>query len=200
MEKIKLLGALALVACISIGCNKQSGQDTDSSTTTNSVSETASNAWQSTKEASTNAWEATKTTATNAWQDTKEASSNVWQKTKDAFAAGDSTNEVSTNYFGYDYSQKDNFVNEAQASLAELDQKASNLNNRLATASDNTKTNLQQTLDDIKAKRADLGQKLDDIKNATQDNWNDAKAAFAKSYHDLKADLKAGWDSVTSKL
>jgi len=199
MKNIKLLGALALVACIITACNKQSDQDT-SSTTTNSVSETASNAWQSAKEAGTNAWDTTKTTATNAWQDTKEASSNVWQKTKDAFAAGDSTNEVSTNYFGYDYSQKDNFVNEAQASLDELDQKASNLTNRIATASDNTKADLQQTLDDIKAKRADLGRKLDDIKNATQDNWNDDKAAFAKSYHDLKAELKAGWDSVTSKL
>jgi hypothetical protein len=189
------------LACIAVGCNKQSDQGTSNDTTSsNSVSETASNAWQSTQVASTNAWDATKTTATNAWQDTKEASSNVWQKTKDAFTAGDSTNEVSTNYFGYDYSQKDNFVNEARASLNDLDQKASGLTNRIAAASDKTKADLQQTLDDINVKRADLGRKLDDIKNATQDNWNDAKASFVKSYHDLKAELKAGWDSVTSKL
>jgi len=91
-------------------------------------------------------------------------------------------------------------VNEAQASLDDLDQKASSLSNRLASARDTTKAELQPTLDAIKAKRVELGQKLDDIKNSTQDNWNDAKAAFTKSYHDLKAELKAAWDSVTSKL
>ncbi len=203
MEKIKLPGVLVLLACccIGVGCNKPADQDTSSGTTpSNSILETASNAWQSAKETGTNALDATKATATNAWQDTKETGSNVWQKTKDAFAAGDSTNEVSTNYFGYDFSQKDNFVTEAQASLDDLDQKASNLTNRIATASDNTKAELQQTLAGIQAKRAELGRKLDDIKNATQENWNDAKAAFVKSYHDLKAELKAGWDSVTSKL
>ena len=84
--------------------------------------------------------------------------------------------------------------------MDDLDQRASNLSNHLASASDNTKAELQQTLDEIQVKRAELGRKLDDIKNASQDNWNDAKAAFAKSYHDLKAELKAGWDSVTSKL
>jgi hypothetical protein len=202
MEKIKFPGAFVLLACcIGVGCNKQADQDSSSGTTSsNSILETASNAWQSAKETGTNALDATKATATNAWQDTKETGSNVWQKTKDAFAAGDSTNEVSTNYFGYDYSQKDNFVNEARTSLDDLDQKALSLSNRVATASDNTKADLQQTLDNINTKRADLGHKLDDIKNATQDNWNDAKTAFAKSYHDLKAELKAGWDSVTSKL
>jgi hypothetical protein len=190
MRNINLLGIFVLGACISAGCNKQPGQETSTGTTSsNSVSETVSNAWQSAKE-----------TGTNAWQDTKQTSSNVWQETKNAFGAGISTNDVSTNYFGYDYSQKDNFVNEAQASLNELDQKASGLSNRIASASDNTKADLQQTFDDIKAKRADLGRKLDDIKNATQDNWNDSKAAFTKSYHDLKAELKAGWDSVKSKL
>ena len=67
-------------------------------------------------------------------------------------------------------------------------------------ASENTKADLQQTLQDIKEKRAELDRKYDEVKNASQENWNDAKAAFSKTYYDVKADLKAAWDSVASKM
>jgi hypothetical protein len=39
-------------------------------------------------------------------------------------------------------------------------------------------------------KSATLGQKLDEVKNATEANWNDAKAGFKDSYDDLKSSLK----------
>jgi hypothetical protein len=202
MRTINLLATLLPLVLVIAGCNKQSNETNNGTNTVsaNNTSAVASNTWQSAKETSSNAWDAAKGAATNAWDGAKETGSNVWQKTKDAFAAGASTNEVSTNYFGYDYSMKDAFVSEAKTSLDALDQSASNLSNRLASASDSTKASLQQTLQDIQEKRTDLDGKYEGIKNASQDNWNDAKTAFAKSYHDLKADLKAGWDSVTSKL
>jgi hypothetical protein len=205
MIKINLPGILIAVMVagfLATGCDRQSNEANQSmnSAMASDTSGTVSNTWQSAKEAGSNAWDAAKSTATNAWDGTKEAGSNVWQKTKEAFAPGMTTNGVSTNYFGYDYTMKDAFISEARTSLDNLDQNAADLSNRLASASDSTKAGLQQTLQDIKEKRADLDSKYDGIKNATQDNWNDAKAAFAKSDHDLKADLKAAWDSVTSKL
>jgi len=193
-----LAGAFFLVA----GCNRPADQGntgTNALVTSDSQS-TASNSWQSTKEAGSNSWEAVRTAATNAWEGTKEGGSNVWQKTKDALGADVATNEVSTNYFGYDFSMKDAFVGEAKMSLAEADQSASNLTIHVAAASDGTKADLQQTLQKIKDQRADLGEKYEAIKNASEGDWNDSKAAFGKSYHDLKADLKAGWDSVSGKL
>lgn len=138
--------------------------------------------------------------ATNAWEETKQAGSNVWHATEDAFAIGTYTNETSTNYFSYDYSMKEAFISDARMSLSNLDQSALRLSNRVANASENTKADLQQTLDGIKNKRGELDRRYDALKNSSQNDWNDAKAEFVKSYHDLKADLKAGWDTVTSKM
>src|SRR5665213_3560720 len=40
-----------------------------------------------------------------------------------------------------------------------------------------------------------------DVKNATQDTWNDAKTAFANSYADVKNSVKQDWDgSVTNSM
>lgn len=119
---------------------------------------------------------------------------------RQVFASGTSTNEVSTNYFAYDYSKKDAFVSEARMSLNDLNQRVANLSNRIATASESTKANLQETWQSIQSKQAELDRKYDGIKNASPENWNEAKAAFAKAYYDMKAYLKAGWDSVKSKL
>jgi hypothetical protein len=202
MKTITWLVTLTAAAGITAGCNRQSDESNSgaSSPATNDTTTTASNTWENTKASGSNVWNAVKTGATNAWDGTKETGSNLWAKTKDAFGAGSSTNTISTNYFGYDYSMKDAFVSEAKTSLDDLDQQASSLSNRLASATDNTRTNLQENLQAINDKRAELGKKYDDIKNATQADWNDAKAAFAKSLYDVQADLKAGWDSVTGKM
>jgi len=191
---------LVLAATIAAGCNKD---NSDTAGSTNSVSTdtatTASNAWQSTKEGGSNLWNATKNATTNAWEATKETGSNAWEKTK--AAVGDvSTNEVSTNYFSYDYSMKDSFVSQAQASLDELKQRTSKFSSKVAGASDSSKADLQQQLQDVNTKQANLQSKYDDLKNATQDTWNDAKAAFVKAYFDAKATLKAGQDTLAAKI
>jgi hypothetical protein len=42
---------------------------------------------------------------------------------------------------------------------------------------------------------------LTDVKNATQDNWNDAKTAFENTYADVKNSVKKDWDgSVTNSM
>ena len=198
-----IITALALASVLSVvtGCNQQSASSTNE---TNSVASptatTASNAWQSTKEGSSNAWETTKSATTNAWDATKEAGSNVWHKTAAAFGAMGETNSVSTNYFAYDYSQKDDFVSQAKAGIDNLDQRISGISGQLAAATGGTKTDLQEKLQDITSRRSDLSSKYDAVKSATQDSWTDAKAAFIKSYFDLKATVKSAEDSAKAGM
>jgi chromosome segregation ATPase len=190
MKKINVLAAFAAAILITAGCSKQPGVEPESDTNsvaTNSVSGSVSNAW-----------EATKGAATNAWQDTKEASTNAWDKTKAAFGAGMTTNEVSTNYFSDDFSQKDAFVAEARTTLDNLDQRIYNLENKVAGANDKSKANLQQDIQDLKNKRADLDRKYEDLKNSTQYNWNDVKTAFETSYYSVRDSLRSAWHSLTN--
>lgn len=200
MNQKNLWLAFGAVALLSAGCNNQpAGQPAgDTNSVTTNASLPASNAWQTTKQDASNAWAATKDAATNAWQSSTEAGSNAWHATRETFGA--STNEISTNYFAYDFSRKDTFVAEAQTDLNVLDQKTSSLAGKVAGASDSAKSDLQQKLQDINNRRADLGKKYDDVKNATADNWDDAKAAFVKAYFDFRATLKAGQDSLAANM
>lgn len=202
MTHQKHIGSLLILASALVaGCNNNpTAEDTGA---TNSTSMTTSNAWQSTKEGSTNAWDATKTAASNAWDATKETSSNLWDKTKRTFESGytnNFTNGVSTNYFGYDYSGKDAFVAEAKASLDDLDHRISNLTNQSGNATGGQNADLQQKLQDINHRRSDLQAKYDAIKNASSDNWNDAKAAYVKSYYDLRASIKSAEDYAKTNM
>jgi predicted nucleic acid-binding protein len=78
-----------------------------------------------------------------------------------------------------------------------LDQKIQDLSGRAANATDATKTDLQTKLEELRAKRAVLGQKLDDVKNATEANWDDAKNAFHNGYEDVRTSLHDAWHTLT---
>ncbi len=199
MKKTSLIGTLTLAVIITAGCNKSSTEtvgDTNSVSTNESAGMTASNGWQNAKEMGSNGWTATKNATSNAWEATKDATTNAWEKTKETLTR--ESGEGSTNYFGYDYSMKDSFVSEANTNLYYLDQKASPFSDKVSSATGDSKADLQQKLQEVNARRADAGRKLDDVKNASLDNWNDAKAAFIKAYYDLKASLKAGRDSAAA--
>jgi hypothetical protein len=192
MKKINFLAALMAAVLITAGCNKQPAgglNDDTNSVAPNDVSGSASNAWQNTKEASSNAWEATKGATTNAWD-----------KTKEAFGAGATTNEISTNYFSDGFSQKDAFVAEARTTLDNLDQRITNLDNKVAGVNATAQANLQQDVQDLKNKRADLDRKYEDVKNSTQDNWEDAKTAFETSYYSVRDALRSAWHSLDNNM
>lgn len=219
MKTCTLPVVLALAALGTAGCNQQSNgnsgttnstslMDTNypgtNSVSTNSMSTnvvtTATNAWQNSQESGSNAWTSTKNAASNVWETTKEDSSNLWQQARQALGG---TNEVSTNYFAYDYSMKDSFLSKAGASVNYLDQQTDNFSNRVTISSISTSTNnpdLQQQWQTVNRQRDQLHNNLEQVKNATQDNWDEAKAAFIKSYVDLKAALKAGKDNLTADL
>lgn len=194
MKKTKWLGVLALAGLLETGCSRTT---TDTPGATNAVaiaenSMSASNAWQNAKQDASNAWNATASGASNAWQTAKETGTNAWQATGKIWQAA--TNEVSTNYFAYNYSQKDAFLTDAQGQMAWLDGRINDFSRRLTTTGNNNKPDLQGQLQDIKTRRADLDTKYQGVQRATSDSWNDAKGAYIKSFLDLRASLKAGED------
>ena len=179
--KLLILASLP-VAMLVAGCNKSSEPGSDySSTNDNSMSVTQQ--LQNAKGAATNAWQKTKEVTTNAWEKTKTATVAAWTDIKESLG---STND-------YTYDKKDEFVSKANTDLAALDQKIKDWSDNVANASDSMKADAQAKLKIVNDKRAALGQKLDDVKNATAANWDDAKSAFKNSYEDVKNSLKNMW-------
>jgi hypothetical protein len=180
-NKPLILGTLAVAMLVSVGCKKSDVADEYPATgDTNSMSENA-------KDMATNAWQKTKEVTTNVMANVKEVTTNAWASVKESLQSATD----------YTYDKKDAFVADASADVAAVDQKIKELSDKAAGASDSVKASAQAKLQDLNAKRAVLGQKLDDVKNATEANWNDAKAGFKSSYDDVKDSLKQTWQDMT---
>lgn len=180
-NKALLLGTFAAVILVSAGCKKNDMSDEYAPTgDTNSISGNA-------KEAVTNAWQKTKEVTTNVVAGVKEGTTDAWANIKESLQSATD----------YTYDKKDDFVAGASADVAALDQQIKELSDKAASASDSVKASAQAKLQDLNAKRAALGRKLDDVKNATEASWNDAKAGFKSSYNDVKESLKQTWQDLT---
>jgi hypothetical protein len=186
MKKNALILTALVIAIAAIGCKKSSpaddntmAGDTNPPTMTQNATAMATNAWDKTKEATTNAYEEMKSGATNAWAEMKDSMS----------SAAD-----------YTYDKKEAYLTDATNDLAKLDQRIQDLSDRAATASDNVKADAQTKLQELRAKRAALDQKMDDVRNSTEANWNDVKTAFQTSYDDVKTSVKTTWQWLKDKM
>jgi len=100
----------------------------------------------------------------------------------------------------YTFDKKNAFTAKASSDLDALDQNIKELGDKAATGTDSIKADAQVRLQELRDKRMALQQKLDDVKNATATNWNEAKANFQQSYDDMKASVKAAWQWLNDKL
>jgi len=175
--KLIFLAAFASMV-LATGC-KQSNQSDEPPTATNANSLSVTQQLQNAKEAATNTWQKVKDTTTNAWADVKESMKPVAD---------------------YTYEKKDAFVANAKADLDALDLKIKELSDKAAAASDSVKNAAQAKLQALNGKREELGKKFDDVKNATQANWDELKAGFKTSYDDVKAALQQAWQWLIDKL
>jgi hypothetical protein len=198
MQHKTLIITILSVAALAAGCKPASQTDENTSANNSqspsSVSQTvktdATNAWQKTKEATTDAWANVKEGTSNAWVNTKEVTTNAWSNFKEALQpAAD-----------YTYDKKDEFVTAAKADLKTMDEKIKALSDKVAQTSGSIKTDAQAKLQALQGERADLGKRLDSVENASQAGWDDAKAAFEKSYHATKNSLKQAWQWLNNKL
>ncbi len=168
-NKPLIVGMLAVAILASVGCKKTEMSDASTANgDTNSISDQV------------------KEVATNAWQKTKEVTTNAWASMKESLTA----------VTDYTYDKKDAFVVGASADVDAVDQKIKELSDKAASASDSVKASTQARLQDLSAKRVALGKKLDDVKNATEANWNDMKTGFKDSYEDMKNSLKQAWQDL----
>ncbi len=138
----------------------------------------------------TNAWQQTNTTATNAWANTKEAAREAWVDIKEKLSLTQD----------YTYDKKDEYVAKARADLDALDQKIGELSDRAAQATESAKEDAQVKLQDVHNKRAALDDKLNNVKNSTEADWNDAKTAFNNSYNEVQNTIKQTWQWLSDKL
>jgi vacuolar-type H+-ATPase subunit H len=165
-----ILGTFAIAILVLAGCNKSETSDAyPAAGATNSISDNVRDA------------------ATNAWQKTKDATTNAWASMKESLQSATD----------YSYDKKDAFVAGASADVDAMDAKIKELSDKAANAADPAKASVQAELQDLKAKRAVLGEKLDAVKSSTEANWNDVKAGFKSSYDDVKSSIKQTWQSLT---
>lgn len=178
-KSTSILSVILAATAVVTGCSRNSDNGNPSATNDVPMDSTNPSVSQQATTMATNAWEKTKEATTNAWQDIKESLSSAWD---------------------YTYDKKDAFVADATNDLSALDQKIQSLSDKAATASDNVKADAQVKLQELRAKRAVLDQKLTDVKNSTEANWNDVKAGFQASYEDAKTSVKQAWQWLKDKM
>ena len=180
-NKPLILGTLAVAMLVSVGCKKSDMSDEyPARGDTNSMSENA-------KDMATNAWQKTKEVTTDVLANMKAGTTNAWAGVKESLQSATD----------YTYDKKDDFVAGASADVAVVDQKIKELSDKAASASDSVKASAQAKLQELNVKRDVLGKQLDDVKSATEANWNDMKAGFKSSYADVKDSLKQTWQDLT---
>jgi hypothetical protein len=189
MKSKPLILAAVVIATLASGC-KQSNPAEENPATRDTNSSAVTQQLQNAGQTVTNVWRNVKDAATNAWENTKEATTNAWVDLKDSLQA---TKD-------YTYDQKDSYVASASVDLDMLDRKIKDLSDKVATASDSVKGGAQTKLQELRGKRADLGQKFDSVKNSTEADWNDSKTAFQNSYDDVKNSLKQAWQWLDDSL
>ncbi len=175
MKKNALILTALVIAIAAIGCKKSSPADDNTMAGDTNPPTMTQNATAM---------------ATNAWDKTKEATTNAWAEIKDSMSSA----------ADYTYDKKEAYLTDATNDLAKLDQRIQDLSDRAATASDNVKADAQTKLQELRAKRAALDQKMDDVRNSTEANWNDVKTAFQTSYDDVKTSVKTTWQWLKDKM
>ena len=85
----------------------------------------------------------------------------------------------------YTVEKKKDAVAYGQKLVKETDSKIKQLEDKAAKASGDLKGQYDQSIKDLKTKRAQAGRKLDEMGKASGSAWDSAKQGFADAYKDL---------------
>ena len=86
----------------------------------------------------------------------------------------------------YTVQQKETFQRKAQEELAVMQQKIFELRAKVEKASDSTRTDLQQSLDDLEKKRNGVREKLDELKHTTDAKWHEVRERMNSALDEVK--------------
>ena len=81
---------------------------------------------------------------------------------------------------------RDEFQQTVQTELNELDQEIQDLEARAARADESARAELDQAIANLRQERAELAADFDALQNATEEEWQDAKATMINGWNDLK--------------
>lgn len=81
----------------------------------------------------------------------------------------------------YSYAQKDQFVQQMQGQLTGLKRDLDQLAAKIETSSDAVKAEAKPKLQALRDQTAQLNQRLEEVKNATESTWDNVKNGFKKA-------------------
>jgi chromosome segregation ATPase len=91
---------------------------------------------------------------------------------------------------------KDQLVASAEQKLRELDAKIDEFGKKLGTLTADTKAEANKALESLREKRAELGPRLEELKKASQQTWNDVKSGVETAM----AELEKAYQNAKSKF
>jgi len=91
------------------------------------------------------------------------------------------TKEAAEAFKNYMIDKKNDAVKHGQDLLEKTDAEIGKLETEAAEAADETETAYEETIDDLKEKRAIAGEKLDELGDASAESWDDAKEGFTEA-------------------
>lgn len=102
--------------------------------------------------------------------------------TKDVTQKAGETGDAIKNYT---VDKKNEAVAYGKKLVSDLDVKTKELEAQVSRDTSAAKADLQRQLNELKAKRAQAGKKLDELGKASAESWDSVKGGFADAYKDL---------------
>jgi DNA repair ATPase RecN len=81
---------------------------------------------------------------------------------------------------------RDEYAKDMHKQLEDLEAKTAELKDKAAKATGEAKKKLEKKLEDVKAKHGDVAKKLDELKNASAEEWQKLKSGLGTAFDDLK--------------
>lgn len=91
---------------------------------------------------------------------------------------------------------KDQFLAEAEMKLKQFDVKLTELSVKASVLATDAKSESTQAVEALKNQRAKLGSKLEEVRQAGQENWRQMKAGFEAAWQDIEK----GYDTLKLKV
>jgi len=110
------------------------------------------------------------------------------------------TEAVARDIKDYSYAQKSEFVEKMRGQLSALDRDLDQLSVKIEKSSDSIKAEAKPKLQGLRDQTAKLGQRLDEVKNATESTWDSAKDGFKKAYESSKDGFQQARLWVSDKI
>ncbi len=93
----------------------------------------------------------------------------------------------------------DSFYQKAQEKISGFNEKIKDLEKKASGVSDRTKTNLKKEIANIKDRKEQLQQSLNELSNTSGEAWKDLKKGFVEAGASLKDAMKNAYGHLSSK-